>query len=198
MKQKLFLTALFLVNLLSTSAQNVFNVEVSDFQFSPLIFSVQVGDTIRWNWAGGAHTTTSTVLPPGADSWDAPITSSNTFYKYVPNVAGTYFYKCTPHSSSGMTGKFYVFALSVNKPNNQVAFTIYPNPVSSHLFIKFDDINKPALLSITDINGRLIAKREFIGLNTATIDISNVANGVYIISVEQNGSRHVQKMTVVH
>ncbi len=75
-------------------------VSVQNYSFTPANLNVQVGDTIRWVWVNGFHTTTSTSIPAGAASWDEPINSSNTTYEYRVTVAGAYDYLCTPHSST--------------------------------------------------------------------------------------------------
>ncbi|MBN2175655.1 MAG: hypothetical protein JW731_16110 [Bacteroidales bacterium] len=74
----------------------------------PNISNVELGDTIRWIWEVGNHTTTSTTIPVGADPWDAPLNSGNQVYEYIPEVAGTYNYICVPHQSFGMVGSFTV------------------------------------------------------------------------------------------
>jgi plastocyanin len=82
-------------------------VNVQNYSFSPSnLPNVAVGDTIRWVWINGSHTTTSSTIPFGADSWDHPINSNNTFYEYPVTLAGVYNYVCTPHQGMGMTGSF--------------------------------------------------------------------------------------------
>ena len=84
---------------------------VGNFYFNPSSLpDVTLGDTIRWQWVQGTHTTTSTTIPGGAASWDEPISSSNTSYEYKPTVEGTYNYVCTPHASMGQVGSFTVTA----------------------------------------------------------------------------------------
>lgn len=81
-------------------------VLVGSFYFNPsTIPDVQVGDTIRWQWVEGNHTTTSTSIPAGAATWDAPMNSGNQVFEYKVTVAGVYNYKCTPHASI-QTGSF--------------------------------------------------------------------------------------------
>lgn len=102
-------------------------INVQNFSFSPSnINNVQIGDTIRWVWVSGNHTTTSTSVPAGAAEWDSPITSTVTSYEYRVTVAGSYSYVCTPHAGMGMTGTFTVVAgatLSVTPANRNVAAT---------------------------------------------------------------------------
>jgi plastocyanin len=74
------------------------NVQVSNFAFTPSnLPNVNVGDTIRWQWVSGVHTTTSSSIPAGAATWDNLISSTAQVYEYKVTVSGTYNYVCTPH-----------------------------------------------------------------------------------------------------
>ncbi len=81
-------------------------VQVSNYTFTPSSLNVTVGDTVKWNWVSGSHTTTSSGIPAGASAWDQPINSSHTTYSYKVTVAGNYSYVCTPHAAMGMTASF--------------------------------------------------------------------------------------------
>jgi len=100
-----FLTFLFA----GKSEATTFNVTVQNIVFTPSSISVTVGDTVKWTWINGSHTTTCngtslTSRPSGAASWSANINSSTPTFSYVVTVAGTYNYKCNPHGTSGMVG----------------------------------------------------------------------------------------------
>jgi len=86
----------------------------------PDLPNVQLGDTIRWEWINGNHTTTSTSVPTGAATWDNPLSLNNLSFEYIPTVTGTYNYKCTPHVSFGMIGSFIVSELSVITLNMKI------------------------------------------------------------------------------
>jgi plastocyanin len=108
-KYTLFLSVLTLI--VGLFAQNtVFaikhNVNVGNYYFNPSSLNVTVGDTVRWVWVNGSHTTTSSTIPGAAASWDEPINNSNTSYEYKVTVAGTYNYVCTPHAGMGQVGSF--------------------------------------------------------------------------------------------
>jgi len=73
-----------------------------------------LGDTIEWEPYFGLlpmmlHTITSDNIPVGAASfdqvWQMP---ADTFFQYIPQVAGLYQYVCTPHIPNGMIGEFTV------------------------------------------------------------------------------------------
>ena len=80
------------------------------------------------------HTITSDNIPAGAVSfdqvWQMP---ADTFFQYIPQVAGLYQYVCTPHIPNGMIGNFTV--------------------IDGTTAIKDHSTNKE-LLKITDILGR--------------------------------------------
>jgi len=83
-------------------------VTVQNHVFTPATFTINLGDTIKWTWLDGSHTTTSLTIPAGAATWDHSINSSSTSFTYVPGKLGAYNYKCTPHFSMGMKGNFTV------------------------------------------------------------------------------------------
>ena len=114
-------------------------IQVSNFAFTPAnIANVAVGDTIRWVWVSGSHTTTSTTIPSTATAWDQQMNSSSTSFEYKVSVAGNYNYVCTPHAAMGMDGSFMVTgvipSLSVTPSNQTVtasagntSFTVFSN-----------------------------------------------------------------------
>ncbi|WP_288445694.1 GEVED domain-containing protein, partial [uncultured Chryseobacterium sp.] len=72
-------------------------------------------------------------------------------------------------------------------PLDQTSIMIYPNPVSSVLFVK--NISKRAKYTIYNAAGQVIANG--ILLNNQ-INVSKLINGVYVIDIEDNGNT-VQK-----
>ena len=118
----LMFMAAMLFNIQGFSVKHV--VLVGNYYFNPSSLNVSVGDTMRWVWSAGSHTTTSGVIPGGAATWDQPINSTNTVYEYPVTVAGTYNYVCTPHAAMGMIATFtattFVPTLSVSPANRNV------------------------------------------------------------------------------
>ena len=99
-------------------------INVGNFYFSPSSLNVNVGDIIRWEWVEGSHTTTSGIIPAGADDWDEIINTSNQDFEYDVDFAGVYNYVCTPHAGMGQVGTFTAAAaaptLSVTPSNQNV------------------------------------------------------------------------------
>ena len=75
----------------------------------------------------------------------------------------------------------------IPNPINQTDILIYPNPVSSVLYVK--NISKKANYKIYDAVGQVVANG--ILLNNQ-INVSRLINGVYIIDIDDNG-RTAQK-----
>lgn len=71
--------------------------------------TIHVGDTVRWVWVGGSHSTTSGSCSGGCRPdglWDSGTGSGMTFERKFTQ-AGSFPYHCTPHGAS-MTGTIVV------------------------------------------------------------------------------------------
>lgn len=101
----------------------VVEVHVRNFTFAPETFTATVGDTIRFIWDIGSHTTTSTSVPAGAAAWDSPIGGANTQFDYKTTQKGNYSFKCTPHEGLGMVGNFVV---NSGLPVKLISFSALP------------------------------------------------------------------------
>jgi plastocyanin len=99
------LLVLFCFIILKAKA-TTWDVNVSNFQFTPSTLNVVVGDSIHWVWVGGGHTTTSSSVPPGAAIWDTAMNVLHTSFTYVVTTAGTYDYFCKIHGAAIMSGSF--------------------------------------------------------------------------------------------
>jgi plastocyanin len=188
----LFFSVTFMLcsTLFMNSYATIWTVNVQNFSFNPnSLPDVRVGDTVRWVWVSGSHTTTSTTIPAGADAWDHAINSGNTEFDYIPVVTGTYNYKCTPHASMGMTGSFIVsppvgIAVSEQEPE----FTVSPNPFRDKIMIRFADnsgiiLNKVEITNITGkvcsvTNGQLNELSE-----SVTLNLGDLIPGFYFVRI---------------
>jgi plastocyanin len=101
---KLFLLICVCLFLNTQAKSNIITISVSSNVFTPNNMPVAVGDSIKFQWIDGVHTTTcdgvfpGTSLPPGAAPWDAPIDDIHPTFIYIITVPGTYEYVCTRHA----------------------------------------------------------------------------------------------------
>ena len=106
---KFVLAVMLLLTLQSNVNSATVTILVSSNQFTPSNVNVNLGDSIKFQWVDGFHTTTcdgifsGTSLPPGAATWDQTMSSGSPMYIYRVTVPGTYNYVCIPHSP-GMAG----------------------------------------------------------------------------------------------
>jgi plastocyanin len=86
------------------------NVNVGSIFFQPSSVSINVGDTVKWTWVSGSHTSTSGTCSGGNCTpdgvWNSGVKSSGTF-THTFSSAGDSHYFCSIHLSS-MTGVVHV------------------------------------------------------------------------------------------
>jgi hypothetical protein len=113
--------SLFLSTIFAAALCGVREVQVGTFFFNDTVSqtntsTIMAGDTIRWVWVDGRHTTTSDT-----GLWDAPIDSINTSFEFTFPTPGTYPYSCTFHSLANMVGTVVVLASTIAPTDVAVA-----------------------------------------------------------------------------
>lgn len=84
--------------------------------------------------------------------------------------------------------------LSSEKEITLSSFAIYPNPASENITIlENESLNKPSRIIFTDVSGRQV-KNEF--LTDSNINVSDLANGIYFVSIVSDGSLNTQKLLI--
>ena len=99
----------------------------------------------------------------------------------------TYSYKLKAINDDGESGYSNVISVTtgtsaISEFNKEISFTIYPNPVSDFLNIKFDKRVK-AEISIKDKNGRTIMDRDLNNGDLGNYNIGSLIPGVYICRI---------------
>jgi hypothetical protein len=162
---------------------------------------VVVGDTVKWIWLSGSHTTTATSIPGAAASWDSPISSPSALsYSYKVTTAGAYSYICSFHSN--MVGSFTASAAAGIRTNPAflLSVTTYPNPVKNALSLDIQSASTSTVqLALYNVLGKMLSSQNLVlsaGLNQFNPDLSGLAKGLYILSLTQEGRQiAVKKIT---
>lgn len=111
------------------------------------------------------------------------------------NDSVPYMYHChmLTHEDDGMMGQFLV----VDQENelseiNTNTFALYPNPTEGAFSISTLNYSGELKIEVTDIAGKVIFRStQNIEPNASTnIDLSNTANGVYIVNVSDPNETH--------
>jgi plastocyanin len=165
-------------------------VTVKNYSFTPYnLTHVRAHDTIQWVWENGSHSTTSTSVPPGAESWDYPINQDTTSFMYIPTDNGTFFYSSTPDSAMGMNGQFTVTgANGVDEPGEKIAGLVYPNPFHDQVFIH-NSSNGVATTRVLIYNSggdllRTVAFDQTSGRTSRVIKVADLPRGLFIFRIE--------------
>lgn len=188
--QKLFIIlSIILSSFTSKATIHVVNVWDGYYRFVDAVnfsqdITIQLGDTVQWlplDFPMMVHTITSSNIPAGAapfdQIWQAP---ADTFFQYVPQIAGLYEYVCTPHISNGMIGSFNVIGGVTGLTDGKLSeneLLIYPNPTTD--IIHLNKSNFVYTYKIFTSNGKL----KLSGKTNETVNVSTLANGNYFIEI---------------
>jgi plastocyanin len=109
--------AAVLLALTPTSARAVVTeVHVTNNQFTPEFVEIYLGDTVRWIFDEGVHSTTSYD-----GEWDSDLVGAGTVFEHTFQGTGQYDYYCTLHvDCCDMVGSVYVLDNSGIRPITNV------------------------------------------------------------------------------
>jgi hypothetical protein len=144
-------------------------------------------------------TNTSSV---GANSWDfgdGTTSSSNSPFHYY-NSNGTYNACLNLTTSCGTISycsDIVVFdssSIDIMEISNNL-LEIYPNPSSGIFNISLkSNINKKFKVSIFDLSGRLVFKKEINNKSKIEVDISNKSNGIYLMKLSLGKTQYQNRI----
>ena len=114
------------------------------------------------------------------------------YYKsYITNDAGTAY---------GTEENFTTSSLGLNDiENKSFSVSIYPNPATNTTKLTINGIEGDVQISISDAPGRIIntsTTKSINGVIEQTINVSNLAKGIYYIRIQNTTQSRVQKLIV--
>ena len=130
------------------------------------------------------------VTIPGANQANILYGDTGLYTLAVTNVNG-----CINSSSLNVTTPNGLHSVLVNQ-----AFTLYPNPLKNTLNISNQNAGSIAVnIDITDINGANVYHQNQVNFNNTpvSIDISELSNGVYYVSIFNQQIKQQQKIVVI-
>ena len=137
-------------------------VTATDFSFTAADVVIDAGQSVKWVWGNGTHTTTNGVSSAPADNpgslWDAPLDAAHTEFTYQFNAPGYYPYFCRFHEGV-MSGSVQVRAVTGvgGDATNRFRLMPAPNPFADKVNLHFVlDKDTRVLLDIFDLGGRKV------------------------------------------
>lgn len=105
----------------------------------------------------------------------------------VGQVTYTYVSGSNGSVGQGVQQAFEIFALGVDDfPNINLVMMVYPNPVTSLLNLKIENLATADLeYQLYDIQGKLISNKKIIQQETQ-IDMGNLASAIYFLKILDN------------
>ena len=125
-----------------------------------------------------------------------------TFSQVVNDLAEgqTYFFRAYITNEAGIAyGAVETFTLSgLNDAlANQINAVVYPNPATSQATLQVEGLTQDAKVVISDLQGRILSEGEMkASATTYTLDLSNLASGVYYIRIVTDAAISTQKLIV--
>ncbi|MBQ2397399.1 MAG: T9SS type A sorting domain-containing protein, partial [Bacteroidales bacterium] len=128
--------------------------------------------------------------------------NANTFSQAVNDLVEgqTYFYRAYITNEAGTAyGTVETFTLS--GLNDAIAgmlqATIYPNPAQDNATMEIVGLDQDAKIVISDLQGRILSQEAIsAGETRYTINVSNMASGVYYIRIVTDKAVSTQKLIV--
>jgi hypothetical protein len=120
-------------------------------------------------------------------------------------MAGTQSTLITAHVTNACgtaTENYEVFVKKEDCPPGgcEEPFKVYPNPASDVLNLTFSSADKesPATILLLNRNGKIIYTLKTKGEKLISIPVRNYKNGIYYLSVTQNGTTKMQQIIISH
>ena len=91
--------------------------------------------------------------------------------------------------------------VGIEEPENVSKFEVFPNPVKNNININFNLVNDANVqVFFTDMLGNkvasVVAKNMNSGNNKVSYNVSNIANGIYLLNIKTENSLQVKKIIV--
>jgi plastocyanin len=160
--------------------------------------TIEVGDTVTWNWySGGSHNVKSN--DSSNESFESAFFTQGGTFSHTFTSIGTNEYVCSPHAGN-MFGTITVVAegtLSIDSFDTLGTINMYPNPTDSNITIDFQIQNIEKLnIKVFNLLGKEVLSKQ-ISKNDSSLMLTNLKKGIYIIRISSlNGENSTTKRFV--
>ncbi|MCB9045106.1 MAG: T9SS type A sorting domain-containing protein [Chitinophagales bacterium] len=170
-------------------------------------------DTVGAKWVNSEqeiHTINGNGVPSkvlysewntGTKKWD-PYSETEVFYDANGNPVRTDVYDYTggikdntPYYINYMYYEYY-FNVGVNNVPQVNVVSVYPNPASNNVYIVMNDIQE-GVITLTNMAGQVVRTISAVGNQKVSLDITGLATGNYILSVQSKGMTDARQMLTI-
>ncbi|TVZ55394.1 putative secreted protein (Por secretion system target) [Lutibacter sp. Hel_I_33_5] len=136
------------------------------------------------------HTTSGNSQKTWNLNWKAPATDQGAIKFYVAAIAGNGSGTSGDQVVTATSSSFSVLGIAEAKKLN---FSMYPNPAKDRVQVRLSNREQNALVTISDYTGKTVQKRQ-VSSSDNSLDISNLASGVYIMKISSDGKVGTKKL----
>jgi len=117
----------------------------------------------------------------------------------VVNPTVTTNYTVTGELNSCKSSKVFTqmvnLCLGIEEETVSQSITMYPNPATANLFVRLSTVNSDAEIRIFNMAGQLI-KTQTIQSALSNIDLEGIANGLYLVEIQNGSDKLAQKLVI--
>lgn len=128
------------------------------------------------------------------------IISGATAKTYTPTSNGSYYVTVTVDNCSSTSTPINYSITSIEKTENTLELTIFPNPSSDIITIEFDAVKKENYtIQISNALGQIVFRDDlvqFFGVYSNQINLSTFKKGMYFVSFTSNYAETIKKIIV--
>lgn len=175
------------------------------FTFSPTPITIEAGDTVVFSIASiheVVEVSEATWNANGNDPLEGGFSTNPGGGTVLPSFlqAGTHFYVCVPHASSGMKGKIIVQGSTATEDIHFPAeVSVYPNPSDGRFQVIMDNIksSKKYDLDIYNTEGKRVYLKSRSEIELVNIvDLSGAEKGIYILNLSDGRKTYSKKIII--
>lgn len=169
----------------------------ADESFEVVIF--QLNDQNQFELVGeGPIGAEEGITMDGATLAEARSNATTGEYAFTPEADGEYFLGIHSSSAAG-TGALAIFEVTLDGEmgtSKAVAsqLSVFPNPASNVINVANTGNVLVNAIQITDLNGRTVKSVKFNGVAEAQVNVSDLANGMYMMTVTSDKGSMTQKI----
>lgn len=159
-------------------------------QFRAVIYWDTIQTATKYEYA-----ITNTPTPPAfgtpltTNSLNIPLAPGRDYYVYVKAYCNSIY----PESEWGLIG-FSTFPTGIAGVNSNVAISVYPNPATDVVNVSIANATADARIAVTDLAGKILITQPVVR-GTNTIDIRQLAKGMYMLKYLEGDRETVSKFT---
>lgn len=113
---------------------------------------------------------------------------------FMPASDGNYAVIVTENSCTDTSACILVLGTGIDNNATSLA-TLYPNPATENVTVNFGAVRSEVMITITDVNGRVIAEQKQNGVQFITMD-TDFAQGTYFMTITMDGQKEVKRLII--